>query len=193
MFAFNLDTAPPPEGFEVKIFGPRGWNGGDPASRTYLYKDAGRRATWVSIFRDNDGNRMEAVSGPYIIQADIDGEMRRVEVDLDTSERLPKPTDFAVLEGSTSTVSASWSAVPGATSYLVELFETETGTLEEDVTLYTSAPEVTLSGLNLTVGGEYRLGVTALPTDFTEGATRTLPQGQFNTSFVSQRFIVAAE
>ena len=186
MFIFNLDAAPPPEGFEVQIFGPRGWNGGDPARRTYLYKEAGRHATWVNIFLDNDGNRMEAVSGPYIVQTTIDGESRRIEIELDTSEVLPKPTDLTITEGSASSVAASWSVVPGATSYLVELFETETGSLDGNITLYTSKPEVTLDGLNLTVGGEYRLGITALPADFTDGAVRTLPQGQFNTSFTSQ-------
>lgn len=193
MFVFNLDAAPPPEGFEVQIFGPRGWNGGDPARRTFRYNEAGRHATWVNIFRDNDGNSMEAVSGPYIVQADIDGETRRAEVELDTSALLPKPTDLIISEESPSSVSASWTAVSGAASYLVELFETDTGSLDENVTLYTTTPEVTLDELNLTVGGEYRLGVTAMPVDFTAGATKTLPQGQFNTSFVSQRFTVPAE
>ena len=188
MFDFNLETAPPPEGFEVQIFGPRGWNSGDSAGRTYLYKEAGRYATWISIFEDNDGNRMEAISGPYVIQANIDGQTQRVEVELDTSELLPEPTDLTLLKGSASTVSASWSAVPGAASYLVELFETETGSLDESITLYTSTPKAIISELNLTVGGEYRLGVTALPVNFTEGATKDLPQGQFNTSFASQRF-----
>ena len=193
MFVFNLDEAPPPEGFEVQIFGPRGWNGGEPASRVYLYKEAGRYPTWVNVFEDNDGNSMEAVSGPYIIQAEIDGEPRRTEVDLDASELLPKPTNLTLTRGSTSTIAASWTAVPDAESYLVELFETETGTLDEPVTLYKTAPEVTLEGLNLTGGGEYRLGVSALPVDFTDEATKTLPQGQFNTSFTSQRFIAIAE
>ncbi len=193
MLVFNLDAAPPIEGFEVQIFGPRGWNGGDPARRTFRYNEAGRHATWVNIFRDNDGNSMEAVSGPYIIQAEIDGEPRRAEVDLDASKLLPKPTNFTVTKGSMSTVTASWGAVPGAESYLVELFETETGNLDEPVTLYTTTLEATLEGLNLEVGGEYRLGVSALPVDFTDRAAKTLPQGQFNTSFTSQRFVVTAE
>ena len=193
MFVFEFDTAPPAEGFEVQVFGPRGWNGGDPARRTFRHNEAGRHATWVNIFRDNDGNSMEAVSGPYIVQADIDGETRRAEVELDTSALLPKPTDLIISEESPSSVSASWTAVPGAASYLVELFETDTGSLDENVTLYTTTPEATLDELNLTVGGEYRLGVTVLPVDFTAGAAKTLPQGQFNTSFLSQRFITTAE
>ena len=193
MFVFNLDTAPPTEGFRVEVFGPRGWNGGDPARRIFRYGEAGRYATWVNIFRDNDGNSMEAVSGPYIVQAEINGETRRAEVELDTSELLPKPTDLTILEESPSSVSASWTAVPGAASYLVELFETETGSLDKSVTLYTTTPEATLDELNLTVGGEYRLGVTALPSNFTDGAAKNLPQGQFNTSFSSQRFITTAE
>ena len=131
---------------------------------------------------------MEAINGPYIIQANIDGQTQRVEVELDTSELLPEPTDLTLSKGSASTVSASWSAVPGAASYLVELFETETGSLDESITLYTSTPKAIISELNLTVGGEYRLGVTALPVNFTEGATKDLPRGQFNTSFASQRF-----
>ena len=183
----------PPEGLEVQIFGPRGWNGGDPAGRTYLFKEAGRHSTWVNVFLDNDGNRMEAVSGPYSIQANINGEARRAEVDLDISELLPKPTDLTISEGSASRISASWTAVPGAVSYLVELFETETGNLDENISIYTTISEVTLNGLNLTVGGEYRLGVTALPSDFTDGAARTMPKGQFNTSFTSQRFTTTAE
>ena len=193
MFVFNLDEAPPSDGFEVQVFGPRGWNGGEPASRVYLYKEAGRYPTWVNIFLDNDGNSMEAISGPYIIQAEIDGEPHRVEVDLDASELLPRPANLTVTKGSTSTVTASWGAVPGAESYLIELFETETGTLDEPVTLYTTTLEATLEGLNLAVGGEYRLGVSALPVNFTDGAAQTLPQGQFNTSFTSQRFITTAE
>ena len=192
MFVFNLDAPPPAEGFEVSIFGPRGWNGGDPARRVYRYGEAGRHATWVNVFRDNDGNNMEAVSGPYIVQADINGEAQRVEVTVDTSKLLPKPT-LALLGQNASSVSVSWEAVPGAASYLVELFETDTGTLSENVYLYTTDLSATLEGLNLTVGGEYRVGVTALSVDFTENASKNLPQGPFNTSFSSQRFTVATE
>ena len=192
MFVFNLDAPPPAEGFELSVFGPRGWNGGDPVRRVYRYTEAGRHATWVNIFRDSDGNSMEAVSGLYIVQVNIGGKAQRTEVEIDTSDLLPKPT-LTTLEQTASSVSVSWEAVPGAASYLVELFETETGSLSEDVYLYKTALSATLEGLDLTVGGEYRVGVTALSVDFTENAAKNLPQGPFNTSFSSQRFIVVNE
>jgi hypothetical protein len=184
MFVFNLDEVPS-EGLEVAISGPESWNGGEEIRRIYSYEAAGRKATWLNVFRGSSGDILDVVSGDYSVSTSIEGETHTVEVVIEKSDQLAKPQGLVAAPEGSSTVSVSWEAVPGADSYLVELFATAT---TEDAFVYVAGPSANLTGLALTQGEEYRVGVTALTADFSPGAARALPAGAFNTSFASVRF-----
>ena len=62
MFEFNLEDVPSSD-IEVQMYGPGGWNSGEASRRIYKYDASGRKATWLSVYQDNDGDAMEAVSG----------------------------------------------------------------------------------------------------------------------------------
>ena len=184
MFEFNLENVPSSD-TEVKIYGPSGWNGGEASRRIYKYSASGRKATWLSVFKDNNGDPMEAVSGTYVLQAQIDSKTYRKEIAVDTSSVLAKPLDIKVTGSSATEINLSWGAVAGAESYLVELFETSD---TNGAFAYTTSNEAKLSNLQLEAGRSYRIGVTALTANFTDGSPKALPEGDFNTSFASIRF-----
>jgi hypothetical protein len=184
MFVFNLDEVPS-EGLEVAISGPDSWNGGEEIRRIYSYETAGRKATWLNVFQGSSGEILDVVSGEYSVSASIEGVIHAEEVVIEKSDQLAKPQGLVAAPEGSSTVSVTWEAVAGAESYLVELFATAT---TEGAFVYVDGPSANLTGLALTQGEEYRVGVTALTADFSPGAARALPGGAFNTSFASVRF-----
>ncbi|PYE50513.1 hypothetical protein [Deinococcus yavapaiensis] len=139
----------------VYLEGPAGWqlNFPAPANKTF------RAAIHASA----------AVAGTYRASTTIDGEVYEDTSVLDVTPVLPAPTNVTVTAASTTSVRATWSAVPGATTYYLQVYDC-TGNLNSRLacTLLTSAnvggaTQGTLKNLTLTAGAgkTYTVGVRA--------------------------------
>lgn len=183
MLAFDLEA--PAEDVRVSILGPDVWNDGETARRVFSSLEAGKTATWFNVIRNNEGERMDAVTGTYIVQASIEGETYRREVTINADNTLDKPI-ISEPELSPSTVSLSWNKVEQAASYLVTIDTADEGDFEK-IYRYTQDTELEFDGVNLESGQSYKVGLTAITADFTSEQPE-VPQGSFNASYTSYGF-----
>lgn len=171
----------------VSVLGPSGWNDGAAARWVVKNINKGRKTAWFTVFRNRDGELMDAVKGSYILQADILGETYRKEVTIDPRERMAQPEEVRV-SAESSVVNASWDAPAGAVSYFVTLRRVDGSAEPNKTLLYTRDTSVVFGDLSLVPGEEYKIGVTAFPVDFTDRETASFPSGSFNTSFKNTLF-----
>ena len=131
---------------------------------------------------------MDAVSGEYIVQTVLNGETYRRAVNIEAQNTLEKPVNLAATTENATSVNVTWNEIPSAASYLVRLTPVGDVEVSGDTFVYTLDNEVTLNGLTLDADAEYKVDVTALTADFTEGSKKAMPAGAFNTAYASTAF-----
>lgn len=134
-----------------------------------------------------------AQSGGYTLEADLpEGRTFSKTVQVDANQTLPRP-DSVNLSATQNTATVTWTAVPGARSYYVDLWRVDgSGGLQTLVaSWYTTDTSLNFSSLSLTQGEPYRARVFPFNFDFTK-ADAVLPS-QFNTSSaISSAFSVSS-
>ncbi len=153
----------------LSITGPTGFNTNQPFAYAYT---ADVQNGLLST------NTVTPVSGTYQASTTAGGQTYQTSFSVDTSNLLPYPTGIQTTAKSVSSVSASWTAVTGAVSYLVGVRNTGTSTttLSKNTSTTTTT---TVSSLTLDPTKTYRLFVQASNLQNLEQALPT----QFNNAY----------
>ncbi|PYE51048.1 Ig-like domain-containing protein [Deinococcus yavapaiensis] len=155
-------TAPTPAA-AVTLTGPTGWNNNQTVTLNVPAINLPNKTFTAATYAS------PAVAGTYRATTTINGEVYEDTAVLDVAQVLPTPTNVTVTAASTTSVSATWNAVPGATTYYLQVYDC-TGNLNSRLacTLLTSvnvggATQGTLNNLTLTAGAgkTYTVGVRA--------------------------------
>jgi hypothetical protein len=123
-YVFRLKNPAPSGGIDVVVRGPAGWNNGQPLTlpNEWLQERRGAWWTWWAFGTGTTGCdgvqtfQCRAVSGRYTVEATVEGKLYSVVVDVDASKSLPTTTAISG-SSTTSSVSASWTAVADARVY----------------------------------------------------------------------------
>ncbi len=144
------------ENAEVTITGPEGWGGGFLSiSKSRASFERG----WSALF-----SQKSAVAGEYRIEATLNGTLYQGTATLSDLSLLPEPQNVSVSAFSSSEVTASWDAVPGAQSYYVGLVTPDRSLFVETDNI--DATTMTFGGLTLEPGS-YMVEVVAFTFDTT--------------------------
>ncbi|MEX2540388.1 MAG: hypothetical protein WD314_01220 [Trueperaceae bacterium] len=182
IYLFDLDQAPADGEIEVTITGPDGWNADQSLTTTSFFTTAGNKWSWRNLTAD-------AVDGTYTLTTQFDGRNYEEVLEVASDDVLVLPDPQTVLKQH-DVVAATWPEVPSAASYYVQLYTDSNGHLPRGtLRAYTTSNSYTFSGLSLTAGTTYYLGVQTMSSDFSESNPK-LPAGQFNTSFKAVSFLI---
>ena len=160
-----------PVSITVNISGPGGY------SESITLQSASARTpsgVWWEIGWDAS---RALTSGTYTISAVIDGQTEQISVNVDASSTLAQPTVTVGPNPTTRTVTASWSAVSGASSYSVRLINRSTNSVVAR-NLVTSS-STTFSNLSLNPAEQYAVEVYAANSNILADPP-FVPTGQFN-------------
>jgi hypothetical protein len=126
----------------LSLRGPLGWNGGNPY--TFLQFFDG-----VSSYVVRPPG-VKPLSGAYTLNATIGGRAYRASFALaDATQTLATPANLTLSNLSVSSVTASWTAVPGVVVYGIQILNDTDKTLANGSTLYENLTSRTLDKLNL--------------------------------------------
>lgn len=140
-----------PNSINVSVSGPGGY------SETLTLQSAAARTpsgVWWEIGWDASRT---LTSGTYTFSATIDGQTEQVSMSVDASATLAKPTVTIGSNPTTRSVSASWTATSGATTYLVRLVNRTTGNVVARNIV--AALSTSFSNLNLNPAHTYAVEV----------------------------------
>lgn len=173
VYFFIADADLPVDGGTLAITGPAGWNGDValefPVTATSLQEGF----LWA-------GPPFEPVEGTYTLHVILDGDAYVETATLDDATSfLDRPTDIDFTNVSASEVTASWTAVPGAESYVVRLFASP-ATFVDMAT--TTDATITFDGLDLAIGDHF-VTVLASNVDRT-GPNPPVKPERLDTSYV---------
>ncbi len=166
----------------VSLKGPASWNDG-AAFVVSGGLDFLLSSGWLSF----PALRVPALAGEYKLEVSVKGKSYTVSDTLsDPAFKIPPPT--VTVTGSSSSVSVSWTAVTGATSYSVGLFK---GNYEAQIGIYqaTKATSYSFSKLNL-APGTYLVEVAPSNVDFVDSTGVPVKQKPYGVSFANASFIV---
>jgi hypothetical protein len=164
----------------VTVTGPGGWNNNQAFVFEPRRTNALLKYGWLAF----PILSATALAGDYKLEVSIKGKLYSVSDALnDPAFKLLAPTVTAT--GSSSSVSVSWTAVTGATSYSVGLYK---GDYETQIGIYqsTKATNYSFSNLNL-APGTYLVEVAPSNVDFTAFPVKQKPYG---VSFANASFNV---
>jgi hypothetical protein len=187
IYVFRLKNPAPSGGIDVVVRGPAGWNNGQVLTLRNEWLE-GRTGGWHAFWLFGTGTsgcdgvqtfQCRAVSGGYTVEATVEGKLYSVAVDVDASKFLPTTTAISG-SSTTSSVSVSWPAVPGAGAYdvLVRLAADPNPTAARVPSVDTNA---TIT-VGLSASTQYVVDVRALPVNPWTTNAPTLPGGQVNLS-----------
>jgi hypothetical protein len=116
-------------------------------------------------------------SGTYTISAVIDGQTEQVSVSVDASSTLVQPSVTIGPNPTTKSVTASWSAVPGAGGFLVRLVNRTTNAVVASARV--TSLSTTFSNLSLNTSDQYAVQVYAASSNIAADPP-VVPGGKFN-------------
>ena len=149
-----------PEGVEVTVTGPSGWNGGNPL-KTRLSRSVSGPGWWKRAYP------IELVDGSYTLETQLPGGIHlKKTATLKASEVLARPAPRLTASATQATI--SWKAVPGAKAYSVNLWRKTSSESEFVVWWRTTGTSITFSGLELTSGETYYANVWAYNAELTK-------------------------
>ncbi len=142
-----------PDGVEVKVTGPSGWNDGEPLKvRLYHWVSGADWWWWV--------RPIDLVDGDYTLESDFPEGIylkKTVHLTADTTSLLARPTPE--LLATTTSATIRWSAVPGAEAYSVMLKREADD--QELARWHTGETSITFNQLDLAQGETYYAEVFA--------------------------------
>lgn len=135
--------------FAVRVDGPPGWNSGGPINFACAWNGCNRSEGFVFLSL----NSFTSVAGEYTATVTAGGQQYTASATLaDTTFRFPRATDITITAATSSSVTASWTAPPGAGSTYVSLYEGEYVTWIAGAFVPAGTTSHTFDGLNLADG-----------------------------------------
>ncbi len=142
-----------PEGVEVKVTGPSGWNGGKPLTVHLRHSVTGTDSWWWMW-------AIDIVDGNYTLESQLPGGIHlKKTAHLVAGDVLARPAPK--LQATTTNATISWAEVPGAAAYSVNLWHNTNNGSEFIRWWRTEGTSITFKNLSLTKGEVYHANVFA--------------------------------
>ncbi len=164
----------------LTLKGPTGWNNNQPDTTNYTGYD---KFVW---WRSGIGST-NAITGTYSLETTVDGTIFNSSFQIDATKTIESPSSITPSDVTTTSISASWSAITGANSYVLEVWNDTDKKNAFNQWNYVGNTTATVTGTALDPAKTYFVQVHSFNTNLAGGPssaafTGTLPE-QFNVGF----------
>ena len=164
----------------LTLKGPSGWNNNQPDTTNY---NGSNNFVW---WRSGTGST-NAITGTYSLETTVDGTIFSSSFQIDATKTIESPSSITPANVTTTSISASWSAIVGANSYVLEVWNDTDKKNAFNQWNYVGNTTATVTGTALDPAKTYYVQVHSFNTNVAGGPsptafTGTLP-AQFNVGF----------
>jgi Bacterial Ig-like domain (group 2) len=164
----------------LTLKGPTGWNNNQPDITNYTGYD---KFVW---WRSGIGST-NAITGTYSLETTVGGTIFNSSFQIDATKTIESPSSITPSNVTTTSISATWSAITGASSYVLEVWNDTDKKNAFNQWNYVGNTSATVTGGALDLAKTYFVQVHSFSTNLAGGPssaafTGTLPE-QFNVGF----------